>query len=165
MKSITLLTLLIIVVQFSAISQAPEIGHTTITFNAPARTGGFGSGGGAGRQIQSEIYYPSDIAGDDVPVANGQFPVIIFGHGFVMTWDAYENIWSELVPKGYIMVFPRTEGGFSPSHQEFALDLSLLVGKMQDLNTNTKQFFLLQYLDQSLHFLYLSESIVEKNLW
>ncbi|MEO9533889.1 MAG: alpha/beta hydrolase [Crocinitomicaceae bacterium] len=141
MKKITLLTLLITVVQFSVISQAPEIGHTTITFNDPSRTGGFGSGGGAGRQIQSEIYYPADLAGEDVPLSNGQFPVIVFGHGFVMAWDAYENLWEELIPQGYIMVFPRTEGGFSPSHQEFALDLALLVDKMQTLNTTTSSLF------------------------
>ena len=32
-----------------------SVGHRTITFNDPTRTGGFGSGGGAGRQIQTEI--------------------------------------------------------------------------------------------------------------
>lgn len=140
MKITTLLTLLITAMNFSVNGQAP-IGHTTITFNDPARTGGFGSGGGAGRQIQSEIYYPAAVAGNDVAVAAGSYPVIIFGHGFVMAWDAYENIWSEFVPKGYIMVFPRTEGGFSPSHQEFGLDLALLVGKMQDLNATGGSLF------------------------
>lgn len=116
-------------------AQTYEIGHTTITFNDPTRTGGFGSGGGSGRQIQSELYYPADLAGNDVAAAMGEHPVIIFGHGFVMAWDAYENIWEELVPQGYIMVFPRTEGGFSPSHDELGMDLALLVTKMQEQNT------------------------------
>ena len=44
------------------------VGHTTITFNDPARTGGTGTGGGPGRQIQTEIYYPSATAGDNLPV-------------------------------------------------------------------------------------------------
>jgi len=70
-----------------------SIGHTTITFNDPNRTGGFGSGGGAGRQIQTEIYYPAAMAGDNVPVSVGEFPVVVIGHGFVMSWDAYANIW------------------------------------------------------------------------
>lgn len=122
-------------------AQTFQVGHTTVTFNDPARTGGFGSGGGAGRQIQSEIYYPANTAGETVPVAPGKFPVIVFGHGFVMTWDAYQNIWNELVPEGYILVFPRTEGNFSPNHQEFALDLALCVTRTQALDTATSSIF------------------------
>ncbi len=114
-----------------------QVGHTTVTFNDPSRTGGYGSGGGAGRQIQTEIYYPAAVAGTDVPVSVGTFPVIVFGHGFAMSWDAYANIWEKLVPEGYILAFPRTEGGLfpSPSHSEFGFDLALVVTKMQELNT------------------------------
>lgn len=110
------------------------IGHTTITFNDPSRTGGFGSGGGAGRQIQSEIYYPATSAGENTAAATGEMPVIVFGHGFAMAWDAYKNIWEEYVPKGYILVFPRTEGGLvpAPSHENFGKDLRLVVQKMQE---------------------------------
>jgi dienelactone hydrolase len=116
-----------------------QVGHTTITFNDPARTGGFGSGGGPGRQIQTEIYYPADVAGTDVAVSSGTYPVVVFGHGFAMSWDAYENIWEELVPEGYVLAFPRTEGGLfpPPDHEDFGLDLALVVDKMQDENTNT----------------------------
>jgi hypothetical protein len=55
-----------------------SIGSTTITFNDPARSGGFGSGGGPGRQIQCEIYYPASSAGVNVAVSTGEFPVIVF---------------------------------------------------------------------------------------
>ena len=96
-----------------------QIGHTTITFADPSRTGGFGSGGGTGRQIQTEIYYPAATTGDDVPITGSNYPVIVFGHGFVMVWSAYQNIWEALVPQGYIVAFPRTEGGLPPSHQEW----------------------------------------------
>ncbi|MFK7787283.1 MAG: T9SS type A sorting domain-containing protein [Crocinitomicaceae bacterium] len=130
-----LLLALTVFCSFTTWAQTYEIGHTTITFNDPARTGGFGSGGGPGRQIQSEVYYPADVAGTDVAAAMGEHPVIVFGHGFVMAWDAYANIWEELVPQGYIMVFPRTEGNFSPSHDDFGMDLALLVTKIQELNT------------------------------
>jgi dienelactone hydrolase len=135
MKS--LLLTFALVYSLATLAQNYEIGHTTITFNDPARTGGFGSGGGPGRQIQSEIYYPADVAGTDVAAATGEHPVIVFGHGFVMAWDAYANIWEELVPQGYIMVFPRTEGNFTPSHDDFGMDLALLVTKMQELNTTS----------------------------
>lgn len=141
MKKITLLLLFICGFIQNSLAQPFQVGHTTITFNDPSRSGGFGSGGGPGRQIQSEVYYPAQTAGNNVAVAIGNFPVIIFGHGFVMTWDAYQNIWDELVPEGYIMVFPRTEGGFSPSHSEFGLDLALLVNKMQALNGNGASIF------------------------
>jgi predicted dienelactone hydrolase len=115
-----------------------QIGHTTITFNDPARTGGFGSGGGTGRQIQTEIYYPANTAGDNVAAATGQFPVITFGHGFAMSWEAYANIWQRYVAKGYILAFPRTEGGLfpSPSHAEFGTDLKQVSDKILEMNSN-----------------------------
>lgn len=120
-----------------------SVGHTTITFNDATRTGGFGSGGGTGRQIQTEIYYPATSAGDNTPFANGQFPVITFGHGFAMSWDAYTNIWQRYAAKGYILAFPRTEGGLipSPSHNDFGLDLKLVNEKMIALNTTSSSIF------------------------
>jgi len=102
--------LLLVLAPYWAFSQY-QIGHTTLTFNDPTRNGGFGSGGGPGRQIQTEVYYPTFIAGENTPVATfPEFPVIVFGHGFAMGWDAYQNIWEHLVPQGYIMAFVRTEG-------------------------------------------------------
>ena len=120
-----------------------QVGHTTITFNDPSRTGGFGSGGGTGRQIQTEVYYPAASTGDNVAVSAGQFPVITFGHGFAMSWDAYTNIWQHYVALGYIMVFPRTEGSLvpSPSHGDFGSDLKLVADKMLALNTNSSSIF------------------------
>lgn len=123
---------------FLSVFQAQfAVGHATITFNDPTRTGGFGSGGGTGRQIQTEIYYPAASAGNNVAAANGVFPVIVFGHGFVMSWDAYQNIWEHYASLGYIVAFPRTEGTFSPNHGEFGKDLRLVVQKIQELNTTS----------------------------
>jgi predicted dienelactone hydrolase len=120
-----------------------SVGHTTITFNDPARSGGFGSGGGAGRQIQTEIYYPAATVGDNVPLATGTFPVIVFGHGFAMAWDAYQNIWQRYAAQGYVLAFPRTEGGLipGPSHGDFGLDLSLVSQRMLALNTTSGSLF------------------------
>jgi pimeloyl-ACP methyl ester carboxylesterase len=120
-----------------------QIGHTTITFNDPARTGGLGSGGGTGRQIQTEIYYPANISGDNVTVASGEFPVITFGHGFAMSWDAYTNIWQHYVARGFIMAFVRTEGSLipSPSHGDFGTDLRQVSDKMLALNSNGSSIF------------------------
>jgi predicted dienelactone hydrolase len=118
------------------------IGHTTLTFNDPTRSGGFGSGGGPGRQIQTEVYYPATSAGTSTPFSTGEFPVIVFGHGFAMNWDAYSNIWEHYVPLGYIMAFVRTESGLfpSPSHGNFGMDLTLVAQKMLDLQTTNALF-------------------------
>jgi dienelactone hydrolase len=131
MKKLVQLTLFT-VIAFCSFSQY-QIGHTTITFNDPARTGGFGSGGGSGRQIQTEIYYPATTAGENTAVASGDFPIIVFGHGFAMSWDAYTNIWEHYASKGYILAFPRTEGSLfpAPSHGDFGLDINVIEARMQ----------------------------------
>jgi dienelactone hydrolase len=128
---------------FSFASAQYAIGHTTITFNDPSRSGGFGTGGGPGRQIQTEIYYPATTAGDNTPVASGTFPVIVFGHGFAMSWDAYQNIWEHYASKGYVLAFPRTEGGLfpAPSHQDFGLDLKIVGEKVIALNASSTSLF------------------------
>lgn len=128
---------------FHLIGQNYAVGNTTITFNDPNRSGGFGSGGGPGRQIQTEIYYPALSAGTDVAIAPGEFPVIVFGHGFAMVWSAYQNIWEDLTPEGYIIAFPRTEGSLlpPPSHQDFGLDLALVETRMQAENNDINSLF------------------------
>ncbi len=138
MKSILFLALFLAQFCHAQVS----IGHTTLTFNDPTRSGGVGSGGGPGRQIQTEIYYPATSAGTSTPVASGEFPIIVFGHGFAMTWDAYSNIWEHYVPRGYIMAFVRTESSLfpSPSHGDFGLDLKLVAQKMLELQTTNALF-------------------------
>ena len=99
-----------------------QVGHTQITFIDSSRNN---------RSIPTEIYYPATVAGNNTPIAPGVFPVISFGHGFVMTWSAYQNFWDDLVPEGYILAFPTTEGGFSPVHADFGADLKFLVNEIQ----------------------------------
>ncbi len=100
-----------------------QVGHYNVTFQDPER---------GNRAIETEIYYPATSAGDNTPVVAGNYPVIVFGHGFVMAWSAYENLWEEFVPRGYIMVFPRTEGSiFGTDHQAFGWDLEYLVTQIQ----------------------------------
>ncbi len=109
-----------------------NIGHTTINFVDPDR---------GNRVIETEIYYPAATTGEDVPVTGGSHPVIVFGHGFVMIYSAYQNIWEHLVPQGYIMMFPRTEGNISPNHSNFGQDLRFLVGAMQSEGGDNNSLF------------------------
>ncbi len=132
--TMALLSSVAVVAQFA-------VGHTTITFNDPDRAGGFGSGGGPGRQLQTEIYYPATTAGEDVDVAIGSFPVVVIGHGFLMTWDSYDNYWDLLAPMGYIVALPRTEGGFAPSHNDFGLDIALVADRLRDLDDDPQSMF------------------------
>lgn len=115
-------------------AQPFQIGHTSLTFTDPARNN---------RSIPCEIYYPADVEGDDVPLAaeGGAFPVISFGHGFVMAWDAYMNIWEAVVPEGFILIFPKTETGFSPSHLDLGLDLAFAIAQVQALGQDSGSLF------------------------
>lgn len=109
-----------------------SVGERTITFNDPSRNN---------RAIECEIYYPAASAGTNVPLASGSFPVIVFGHGFTMQPTAYPNWKDEFVPEGYIMVFPSTETGFSPSHEAFGLDLKFMAIEMQNAGSDNSSPF------------------------
>jgi predicted dienelactone hydrolase len=113
-------------------AQPYELGHSTISFYDAARSN---------REVETEVYYPADVAGDDVAIASGQFPVVVFGHGFVISASSYENFYSTLVPEGYIMLIPNTEDGFSPSHETFGEDLAFLVDEMLVQNADAGSFF------------------------
>ncbi len=115
-------------------AQPFEIGHAAITFIDAARNN---------RSIPCEIYYPAEAAGDNVPVASsgGNYPVASFGHGFVMSWDAYKNIWDMVVPEGFILVFPKTETGFMPNHLDFGLDLAFVITQMRALGQDDASIF------------------------
>lgn len=115
----------------STYAQYP-VGHLQKTFTDPSR---------GNRSIATEIYYPATAAGNNVPMAAGQFPVLVFGHGFVMTYSAYSVVWNALVPSGYIMVFPTTESSFSPSHLDFGKDIAFLVGAMKAEGLNASSPF------------------------
>ncbi|OUR91804.1 hypothetical protein A9Q87_08330 [Flavobacteriales bacterium 34_180_T64] len=113
-------------------AQTFDIGHTTIDFYDSDRN----------RYIETEIYYPTDNPGENVPIEIGNFPVIVFGHGFLMDWGAYQNFWDELVPHGYVICFPTTEMSITPNHEDFGLDLKFIAAQMQNENLdNTSVFY------------------------
>jgi pimeloyl-ACP methyl ester carboxylesterase len=133
--SVVMLMNLMVLVSTDLRAQPFQIGHTTITFTDVNR---------GNRSIPAEIYYPADTTGDDVPLSlstTAKFPALSFGHGFVMTWDAYQNIWSSVVPQGFIIVFPKTEGSISPSHLEFAKDLAFALSQLKQMGMDSTSLF------------------------
>lgn len=135
MKNV-LLYVLLSAVSVSVFAQPYQVGHASVTFIDSSR---------GNRSVPTEIYYPSDTTGDNVPFATGmpgKAPVIAFGHGFVMTYDAYFNFRDAIVPKGYILAFPTTEGSLSPSHGEFGKDLAFILKAVAKLgNTSSSPMY------------------------
>jgi len=125
------LVVILIICSSNIFAQTYNIGHISTDFYDNARN----------RNITTEIYYPSDNNGDNVPISLGNFPIIVFGHGFLMSWDSYDNFWNSLVPQGYILCFPTTEMGFAPNHQFFAEDLSFIASKMQMESLDNSSIF------------------------
>ena len=134
MRNILTLLLLILFCN-NLIAQPFQVGHTTITFIDTSRNN---------RSIPTEVYYPADVAGDNEPVTivtTDKFPVISFGHGFVMAWSAYQNIWEAVVQEGFIIAFPKTEGGLAPSHAEFGKDLAFVISELTALDQDASSLF------------------------
>src|SRR5687768_16280873 len=126
MKRIFTLSI-ILVIGFNAVSQPYSAGKRTITFIDNSRSA---------RQIPTDIYYPANTAGNDVPLATGvaRFPVVVFGHGFLISTSAYKWLADSLVKNGYVVALPATEDGLTPSHLNFGLDLSFLCSRVTSLN-------------------------------
>jgi pimeloyl-ACP methyl ester carboxylesterase len=98
----------------------------------------------AERVIRTLICYPADSAGLDVPPATSTgegFPIIVFGHGYLMPVDAYRNIWECTVPEGFITVLPESGSNMFPSHMEFGKDMAFLLEEMVRLAGDPQSAF------------------------
>lgn len=130
-KKLLLITLLMLGLSIGIFAQYP-VGHQSLTYQDPARSN---------RDVIFELFYPATSAGESTPFANGQFPLIVFGHGFVMGYDAYAYFKDAMVPLGYIVVFCTTESSMSPVHSDFGLDLAFLVDTIKNENMNSSSPF------------------------
>lgn len=126
-----ILATLILALPLTALAQPFAIGSRSVTFFDASRN----------RNIATDVYYPGVSAGSNVAVADGSFPVLVMGHGFVMGTDAYANLWNHFVPRGYILALPTTEGGFGPSHSAFGQDLAFVAQALQAANTQASSPF------------------------
>lgn len=147
MKKLLLLSFTMCLLHISA--QTFPVGRMTINFKDASRTGGAAASatitvptGGTGRSVGAELFYPSTSAGNNTSAATGQFPVVVFGHGFVMAASDYTNVANRLASLGYIVALPRTENEGPipfpiPDHAQFAADIAFLASAVQSLNTTT----------------------------
>lgn len=96
---------------------AYHTGHRQFTFTDNTRNN---------RQVPVEVYYPSVTSGDNVPVAESTFPLIVFGHGYMMAWGSYSNFADTLSQAGYIIAFLTTESSLVPSTTDYAKDFAFV---------------------------------------
>lgn len=136
MKLRLIFILAAVITVLKAAAQPYQVGHLSVTFTDSAR---------GNRPVPAEIYYPADVTGDGVAFTTaigGKVPVISFGHGFVMTYDAYFNFRDALVPQGYVIAFPTTEGSLSPDHNAFGQDLAFVLRAVANLgNTSSSVLY------------------------
>lgn len=103
------------------------------------------------RSVSTQLFYPANTAGTNVALASGteKFPVVVFGHGFVMQYSAYRWLADSLVKYGYIVVFPTTEGSISPNHEAFGRDLAFLCSRITSLNDSSASFLYNRVINKS----------------
>jgi predicted dienelactone hydrolase len=118
----------------SLTAQNFQSGFRQITFTDPARSN---------RAIPTDIYYPATSSGTNssLPPGTQTFPVVVFGHGFVIPTSSYKWLGDTLSKYGFIAVFPTTESSFSPNHGTFGADITFLASRVTSLNDSSGSFF------------------------
>ncbi|MEP6465666.1 MAG: hypothetical protein ABJB05_05150, partial [Parafilimonas sp.] len=96
MKTFILSVLLII--SGASFAQNYNIGHRQITWLDASRNN---------RPVKFEVYYPAPTTADNVPVINNgkKFPLVVFGHGYQLTYSDYVWLKDSLVPKGFFLAW------------------------------------------------------------
>jgi len=82
------------------------------------------------RKVPVDIYFPADTASTASSVLSGtnqSYPLICFGHGYLISGRWYEDIRNIVVPEGFIMIFPSSETGLFPSHKKLAEDMNFVL--------------------------------------
>jgi dienelactone hydrolase len=115
-----------------AYAQTYPIGHRSASFTDATRSN---------RTVTADVYYPATVAGNNTAVATGKFPIVVFGHGFVMAYTEYDYLYNYLAQNGFVVIMATTETSFSPSHDNFGKDLAFLVTKYYAENANSNSPF------------------------
>lgn len=98
---------------FSVFSQY-TVGDKTISYTNPGRSN---------RSVGLQFRYP----GTNTAVVTGQFPFVIFAHGFSMNQTPYLPYADSLAKRGYIVGLLTTETGFIAESYQFCSRFSFHV--------------------------------------
>lgn len=92
------------------------------------------------RKVPVDIYYPEDLLNKDTTAGaeiTERFPVICFGHGYLISGKWYEHIIKMIVPEGFILMFPGSETGLFPSHRTLARDMNFALNEILKIDSDT----------------------------
>ncbi len=93
------------------------------------------------RSMNCRIYYPALSDGENAPIdaSQGQYPIIAFGHGFLMQTGYYISLLKQLSSHGFIVIAPQ----FSDTqHGELGKDLIACLNHIKNLSrTPGNRFF------------------------
>lgn len=123
--------LFFLVLGLGAMAQPFQIGSVATSFFDAQRS----------RNVDCEVHYPATSPGTNAPFEAGAFPVVVIGHGFVMTVNAYDYLVQHFTPLGFIVVLPTTEGGFAPDHADFGADIAFLSEALRAAGNDTQSAF------------------------
>lgn len=109
----------------TASSQTFAVRNTSLKLHDPAR---------GNRKIAVDVFYPLQSKTDRPDKASDppRFPLICFGHGFVLKTENYSRLIDSIVAEGFIVAFPESESGWFPSHMAQALDLKFVLEQLPE---------------------------------
>ena len=107
------------------------VGERTVSVPRP--------GGGS---FTSRLYYPALTGGLNAPLdpAEGPYPAISFGHGFVTDPERYRSTLEHLASWGYLVMATESSLGLLPNHATYAQELSLCLTYLETENTDAGSF-------------------------
>jgi dienelactone hydrolase len=87
----------------------------------------------------ARLHYPATgPGGQNAPfdAAGGPYAAVSFGHGFLQAVSQYQSTCQHLATHGYFVIASESEGGFAPSHANFAADLRHCLTWLEQQNSD-----------------------------
>lgn len=116
----------------------------------PSKTGPYAVGSAtvavrrpSGSTFNALLYYPATMGGANAPLdaAQGPYPAISYGHGFLQQPSGSASTLQHLASHGHIVIASTSETGFLPSHSNFAKDIRYTLDYLSARNRNPADAF------------------------